>query len=40
MSSRPAPDRFGSCVLAGLAIVATIAITSLTCAVANIQIVA
>ncbi len=40
MFTRPTPDRFASRVLAGLAIVATIAIASLTYAVANIQIVA
>jgi hypothetical protein len=40
MFTRPTPDRFTSRVLAGLAIVATTAIASLTYAVANIQIVA
>ena len=40
MLTRHTHDRFASRVLAGLAIVATVAIASLSYAVANIQIVA
>jgi hypothetical protein len=40
MFTRHTNDRFASRVLAGLAIVATMAITSLSYAVANIQVVA
>ena len=40
MFTRQTPDRFACRVLAGLAIVAIVAIASLTHAVANIQIVA